>query len=1437
MSVASSWLDIVVGIDFHIEIVPTPAPTPTPFPHPHCSVIWDPIGYVVGEVTGMAFAAVIGAPIAPAGPVLVGGSMGTVVGDAASMPIKHIIIPPGTAFVVGMPSSDAELLVGSQTVTLRGSSAVRGGEIAFPCSEPIPLPTGAVVPIPKAPNVTLFGGPPAISWGSVLSMLGGRALRTKWASGKLHGLVKKVIPEKMQRLRRLAHKSVCFFTGHPVNVSTGGVSTSAVDFSLPGPIPVSLSRDYDTNWFDRRGPLGRGWSHSLDSRVWLEPGRVVLLTEDGRELEFNTRQLADGVMRDGDTLWHPVERATLRALGHHRWELTDSGGLTRVYGPVAGEPHDEDRRGCSRIIEIRDRAGHNVSFAYDDRARLAELTDSGGRKVAFEHDAADRLRRVWLPAADGNGMRQHAEYRYDDAGDLVEVKDALGKAWRFEYDRHLLVRETDRNDLSFYFQYDGYGRYARCTRTWGDGGLYDHVIDYDRPGRKTIVTNSLGEVTVYASNPLGLVTEIVRPNGATIGYEYDLTTRLVAETDELGLVTRHEYDGRGNRIKTVAPDETVTQVQYDDLDQVVAATDGSGATWAWQYDRQGNVIARVDPLEQMTRFVHEDGQLTAIVDPAGNQTRLSWNSAHTLKSMTAADGSTIAWHYDALGRRIESTDAAGNVQRRLLDAHGRPVRVEEPDGNVRQLQWDGEGNLTQARDRLRDVTLTYYGLGLLASRTMGGKTVAYEYDTEGQLIAVVNEAGHAHRFEREPGGEVIAEVAFDALTKRFVRDAAGRVTQVLRRDGAQSSSITYDTMGRPLSVEHSDGGFETYGYDAVGRLLRAQNHHAVVELTRDRAGRVLTEATTSDEVTHTLESKRDHAGRQLGLRSSLGAELTIGRNVMGDVMRVSQHGDGFAAWEATFSRDVFGQEVDRQLPGGARSYWWRDKLGRATQHWIGRTEASARTRKYTWAAGDRITSIVDEGISSLEYGYDARGALSKVTHDEQHVELRATDDIGNLFSSVSGDDREYGRAGELLKRTDKDGVTTYRYDADGNLDQRTDPDGGQWHYHFDATGSLVQVDRPDGTAVAMTYDPLGRRLTKNHAGCCTHWVWSGDVKLHEWQSEADPPEPRLTPQEQARLAFLEDSRARFVDLHGDDAQAHWLELLADDTECPRAHAIARARLCPPAPPKPDPTVITWLHEPGTFNPLARITADTAHAIVTDHLGTPLNVLDADGTQTTRLVHDSNGRATTTGDAKLCPFRFPGQYADAETGLHENRFRFYDPKTGRYLSRDPIGLRGGLSAYAYVSDPTAWIDPLGLAGKPAAGADCSGDGGAPERDQGNIFRGMKDGGGAPATGPSARTLGARPGTDIPVDSAGMVHPNTGGMSVAPSPTALPAHRRPAKFGGTGKDPVWGTSVDELGPDLKYVPDSPTHGTVQPARPMSVEAYQAALFGTGPSWGIQ
>ncbi|MFN2310092.1 MAG: RHS repeat-associated core domain-containing protein, partial [Gammaproteobacteria bacterium] len=113
-------------------------------------------------------------------------------------------------------------------------------------------------------------------------------------------------------------------------------------------------------------------------------------------------------------------------------------------------------------------------------------------------------------------------------------------------------------------------------------------------------------------------------------------------------------------------------------------------------------------------------------------------------------------------------------------------------------------------------------------------------------------------------------------------------------------------------------------------------------------------------------------------------------------------------------------------------------------------------------------------------------------------------------------------------------------------------------------------------------------------------------------------------------------------------------------------------------------------------PVAKLEGRTIYAIHTDHLGTPRAVTDSDQNTVWQADYSPFGEAMIRTQRLTLNLRFPGQYADAETGTYYNYFRDYNPSTGRYQTSDPIGLRGGVNTYAYVGgNPVGLVDPLGL----------------------------------------------------------------------------------------------------------------------------------------------
>ncbi len=1272
---ASTFMDMVLGVDIHFEMVPMPAPVPTPLPNPFVGMVFDPGSLLTGAAMSLVSALLSGK--APLGPVIINCQPATTVGQNAknSMGVPHILIPPGTAWAPMpklpkpsfkgpppppgppvAPEGDGVIVFGSPTVTFMGTSASRMGDKVMSCGEPVRLPSSTILAIPKGMPV-MVGGPPAISISDAIGAL----LKSKWVAGYLHDLASNI---KSDRIRGLVSKAICFVTGHPVDVATGRVLTDHVDWELPGSFPLKFERSYSSARANRWSPLGHGWAHSLDQAVWPERGRIVHLDAEGREIQFDTFDEPGHVIRPGKTIWDPISRLTLKALGDSRYEVTSIDGVTSEFGPVPGATGE--RKWWSRLLRRSTRDGRAIELSYDQAGNLAWVKDAAGRQVGFDYDRRGRLVAVKLPHPQQQGWIVHTRYAYDDDDDLVAVTDPLGHTWRFNYKQHLLVQETNRNGLSFYFAYDGHGQDAYCTRTWGDGGIYDHLISYDKVGKVTCVTNSLGQTKTYKMNVVGCVTEVIDAIGGETKYEYDERTLWkVKETNAIGGETVWEHDARGNVISVKQPDETTLTLTYGPANELLEIKDVLGGQWRWQYDGKGRVSSRTDPLAGRTTFRYEGSSLSGTTDAAGQSTSLLRDTDGNIVQARLSTGGEARRRFDRLGRCVEVKGLAGKAQMREYDPLGRVIVVREPNGFVRQFEYDAEGNVVRARDGARDIAFKWSGLRALEAIRQGHQATTFAYDTEGRIIAVRNEEGAAYLFERGPSGQVDEEIDFDGARLQFQRNALGRVNKAFKPNGLVTT-YDYDPLGRLVAVKHSTGGGKAFKYRQDGRLVEASNGHSKISLKRDDLGRVVRAQQDEDWI----ESKYDVAGHRIAIQSSRGHRQSIGRSATGDVISLST-GDGSsddAAFHATFDRDQYGFEVRRTLPGGVESRWDRDPLGLPTSHGVLVHAQTVEMERYSWDRTRRLDMVVDAFRGPVRFVHDELGSLVEARYASGESVLRLPDSVGRLFKSAARDDRRYGKAGQLIEARGPQGTTHYEYDDSGNLARKTEADGRQWRYKWDADGMLVGIDRPDGRFVELRYDALGRRIWKKVGGKITRWLWDDHVPLHEWNESVN--EGAAAPPDAAALATPELRPAS----------------TPKNAQGPPVRVASGS----------ESQAITWIFEPESFAPLAKLVGGAAYSVITDHRGVPSSMYDGAGDRVWSAKVDVYGDVREVeGDRGFCPFRWPGQYEDADTGLSLNRFRHYDVEMGSFISKDPLRIMGGTRPYAHVRDPLSMVDAFGL----------------------------------------------------------------------------------------------------------------------------------------------
>lgn len=1271
----SKQLDPVIGVDIHLVTIP-PSPV-VPMPHPYVGVLLRPQDFIAAAVssfipppptaeqTGDADSAklaevghtVLTMAVGMLGAtVKIGGFIPRAVASTPTRSIPHIPMGAGWATPsAAIPKNNGHAFMGSLTVLADGMPFSGGGahlhldcnDVGIPSVHKVPgmfLPTGVINPIPPARQILTSPVPVPLNPMAALARKCTGAFgrfykkKTRKLADRLHSKVNRTI--KSESLKNMLHKAICTVTGHPVDVASGTFFTDEEDFWLDGPVPLSWER----TWYSRsdyRGPLGNGWHHAYDMGVVAdtEEGTLTLRMSDGIPVAFPLPTSEEPSF----ILFERKEARLEQDGGYCVWDMAED-----LYYRFTRKEYDS-----VRLLEsVTDCNGLGIRFDYTKEGLLRSITDSAGRRLRVEHDTrSGRILEICGPhPEDPEKEITLASYEYDADGNMTLQRNAAGDVMTYEYAGRLIVKETWRNGLAWYFEYDGTGVGSRCVHTWGDGGIYDHRLTF-REG-VTEVLDSHGELTVYHHRG-GLVWKKVDANGGEHLWRYDDSRRLLAQTDPLGNSTLYRYDRWGNCTDSSDPCGGSVSAVYPGKGNLrnrpVSVTTPDGGTWEFGYDRSGNLVSRTNPEGAVTRMTYRNGAVASVKDPYGVVTRLAYDRFHNLTEASDSRGNTSLYGYDLLGRCVSVTNPKGAVQKREYDPVGRVVRVLDFDGNDIRLSYDGIDNLTEYRDNVQHVEYGYSGMWKLTRRRDHRGVVNFRYDREERLRRVTNERLQSYEFALDAVGNVTAEKGFDGAVRHYLRDRGGRVVRETLPSGTERE-YGYDACSRVTRVSYPTAGDpdQTYAYGLSGRLVQASRGESTVEFAYNSLGLPVRETADGNTILRTY----DHTGRILTLDSTAGASLRYTRNGYGELEGFTATGgsdaDGTGSWESAHRHDTLGFEVERILPGGVVRSFAYDDIGRLVD---ARTRKDSRTRhmrRYRWGVADRLLSVEDSRRGETRYSYTPTGQLERAEYPDGREQWRKSDQTGNLYPDPDMRLRRYLGGGRL----EQDGEWHCEYDADGNLTERylgtgrwLDGKKDRWRYRWNADGSLAKVVRPDKREVEFTYDALGRRLSKSFGTTVTRWVWNGNVPLHQWKQHRE-------------YSVVED---------------RW----NTDTE------------------RRDMTV--WLFDEDSFVPMAMIKEGRSYSILTDQLGTPTEAYDTEGNEVWSRVLDMDGNVIgETGNKGMVPFLFQGQYYDRETGLAYNRFRYYSPKMGMYVSQDPIGLAGGiLNLYGYVDDTLSFIDILGL----------------------------------------------------------------------------------------------------------------------------------------------
>ncbi|EQA8313359.1 RHS element core protein, partial [Escherichia coli] len=941
-------------------------------------------------------------------------------------------------------------------------------------------------------------------------------------------------------------------------------------------------------------------------------------------------------------------------------------------------------------------------YTYTAGGELRAVYDRSGTQVrGFTYDAEHAGRMV----AHHYAGRPESRYRYDDTGRVTEQVNPEGLDYRFEYgqDRVTITDSLNRREVLYT---EGEGGLKRVVKKeHADGSITRS--EYDEAGRLKAQTDAAGRRTEYRLHMAsGKLTSVILPDGRTVRYGYNSQRQVTSVTYPDGLRSSREYDEKG---------------------RLAAETSRSGETTSYSYD---------DPASELP---------TGIQDATGSTKQMAWSRYGQLLAFTDCSGYTTRYEYDRYGQQIAVHREEGISTYSSYNPRGQLVSQKDAQGREIRYEYSAAGDLTAtiSPDGKRS-TIAYDKRGRPVSVTEGGLTRSMGYDAAGRITVLTNENGSQSTFRYDPVDRLTEQRGFDGRTQRYHYDLTGKLTQ--SEDEGLITLWHYDASDRITHRTVNGDPAEQWQYDEHGWLTTlshtSEGHRVSVHYGYDDKGRLTGERQTVEnpetgELLWQHETK--HAYNEQGLANRVTPDSL-------PPVEWLTYGSGYLAGMklggtplVEYTRDRLHRETVRSFgsrAGSNAAYELTSTYTPAGQLQSQHLNSLVYDRDYGWNDNGDLVRISGPR-QTREYGYSATGRLESVRTLAPDLDIRipyATDPAGNRLP-----DPELHPDSTLTawpdNRIAEDAHYVYHYDEYGRLTEKTDriptgvirtDDERTHHYHYDSQHRLVFHTRiQHGEPLVESrylYDPLGRRMAKR--------VWRRERDLTGWMSLSRKPEETWYGWDGDRLTTVQTDTTRIQTVYQPGSFAPLIRIETDNGEREKAQCRSLAEKIQQEGSEDGHGVVfpaelvglldrlegeirancvssesrQWLAQCGlTVERLAAqiepvyLPERKIHLYHCDHRGLPLALISEDGNTAWSAEYDEWGNQLNEENPHHLhqPYRLPGQQYDKESGLYYNRHRYYDPLQGRYITPDPIGLRGGWNMYQYPLNPIQVIDPMGL----------------------------------------------------------------------------------------------------------------------------------------------